>query len=81
MKNITPDMVRDKCAELGIPHRQVWEACGLNISWFNKMIMDNERHSFKEPNPEWMLLIWEYLTLYEKEHQKFEQRMDKVWRK
>ena len=80
MRKITPEMVRNKCDKLDIPHRQVWEACGLKLAWFNKMIMDNPKYAFVNPNVELMNKIWSYLTLYEKHHKGIERAIMKEWR-
>ena len=80
MKKITPAMVRDKCTELNIHHRTVWEACDLNQSWFIKMIMDNDKYRFKNPNPEWMEKIWSFLYAHEKFYKGMDAKFLKYWK-
>ena len=66
MKKITPEMVRHRIAGLGLKYNQVYQALGLSRSWFYKMIMENEKYKFQEPNPEWMKMIMDYCADYER---------------
>jgi len=66
--NITPEQIRQKIKSLDLTYTHVWEAVGLNRGWFCKMIMENSKYSFENPNPEWMKLIIKYLNAYEKYH-------------
>jgi hypothetical protein len=81
MKKITPKMIRDKCAKLNIPHRQCWEATDIGKAWFIKMIMDNDKYAFKDPNPERMDKIWSYLFLYEQHYKKADAEFADKWKK
>jgi len=63
---ITPELLRQKIKSLDLTYTHVWEAVGLNRGWFCKMIMENSKYSFENPNPEWMKLILKYLGAYEK---------------
>jgi len=63
---ITPELLRQKIKSLDLTYTHVWEAVGLNRGWFCKMIMENSKYSFENPNPEWMKNILGYLNNYEK---------------
>ncbi len=80
MNEITPQMVRDKCAELNIIHRTIWEACGLNKSWFLKMIMVNPKYAFVRPNPAWMRKVWGYLLAHEEFYAGMDKKFLKHWK-
>jgi len=63
-KRITPQMVRDKIADVDLLDTQVYRALDIPKAWFNRMIQPN-RHQFLEPNPERMREIWKFLIKYE----------------
>ena len=65
MKKITPDQIRDRIIEVDLNSAQVQRALGYSVSWFQKMLMQND-HKFHEPNPDRMKKIMRFLNAYEK---------------
>lgn len=61
MRKITPHQIRVKTAKVDITYEHIYINLGMSRSWFYKMIMNNKRYEFTDPNPKWMKLIMDYL--------------------
>ncbi len=68
MKKIKPDDIKKLVIELDLSYEEIYKTLGMSRSWFCKMIMGNPKHSFQNPKPIWMKLVFDYLTAYKAEY-------------
>jgi len=56
----TAELLRRYCKRYDLSYTQIYKTLDIPSEWFNRMIMDNKKYRFINPNPERMKLIWEY---------------------
>jgi len=71
MSGIQPSQIREKIKELDLTYAQVYTLLGIGKGWFLKMVMENERYRFDNPDPSRVKRIWEFLKDYERFKQKW----------
>ena len=54
------ELLRRFCKRYDLSFTQIHKTLGIPSEWMNRMIMDNKKYRFINPNPERMARIWEY---------------------
>jgi hypothetical protein len=65
---INATRIRKWCKKIDLSYTQIYTTLDIDPNWFNRMIMENDKYRFINPNPERMNRIWAYVKAYTTYH-------------
>ena len=62
--SLPPQAIREIMLEYRLSIADISKTLNVPIAWLSRTLMDSEKYSFINPNPERMLLITKYVMAY-----------------
>ena len=64
--SLPPQAIREIMVEYRLSIADISKTLDVPLAWLSRTLMDSEKYSFINPNPERMLLITDYVIAYKK---------------